>query len=242
MNHGTGSGTVGSPGSTSSGKFGNAATFNNVSFQYVQTGLDLLYGPLQQSNLTVFRWLYHDSYNGTNGCISYSESSSDGLGQAIETHDISNSNGGGTYSQTGPTYTNRFDCSGSNSTAFHSAVTLNSWYFKCDRITDITTTTPDYKLWYDTSTLTGSASEAFSTTAVAGHFRVGAVYVDNARDKAWSGYIDEVRVSSIARPDSWVDAEYNSTNAPQTFVIEGTPESPVVAGTPFTYIFWFPSL
>ena len=43
------------------------------------------------------------------------------------------------------------------------------------------------------------------------------------------GWIDEVRVSNIARSVEWMGAEYKNQSDPGTFVIEGTPEIPALA-------------
>jgi len=39
----------------------------------------------------------------------------------------------------------------------------------------------------------------------------------NIPSQLWDGYIDEVRVSSIARPASWIATEYANQNSPSTF-------------------------
>lgn len=41
-----------------------------------------------------------------------------------------------------------------------------------------------------------------------------------------SGMFDEFRVSNTKRTAGWIETEYNNTNDPATFTIEGTPETP----------------
>jgi hypothetical protein len=42
---------------------------------------------------------------------------------------------------------------------------------------------------------------------------------------SWSGQIDEVRVSNIARSDDWIKTEYNNQSSPSTFYTVGSPVS-----------------
>ena len=44
--------------------------------------------------------------------------------------------------------------------------------------------------------------------------------------QAFSGLIDEVRISKVARSAGWIATEYNNQFSPGTFLIEGTPETP----------------
>jgi len=52
-------------------------------------------------------------------------------------------------------------------------------------------------------------------------------------NRFFPGIIDEVRQSNIVRSPNWIETEYNNQNAPATFIIEGTPETPGVDGNPF---------
>ena len=47
----------------------------------------------------------------------------------------------------------------------------------------------------------------------------------SAASRYLNGWIEETRISDLARSDSWVAATYNTINSPSTFVTEGTPES-----------------
>lgn len=42
----------------------------------------------------------------------------------------------------------------------------------------------------------------------------------------WNGYIDEVRISNVARTADWLTACYSNQNTPGTFAAAGTPETP----------------
>lgn len=46
-----------------------------------------------------------------------------------------------------------------------------------------------------------------------------------SNDKFLDGWLEEIRISDLARADSWVSSTYNTINSPSTFVTEGTPES-----------------
>jgi len=64
---------------------------------------------------------------------------------------------------------------------------------------------------------TASPTENF----LVGHMlRGGADYSDSTKE--------EIRVSTITRTEAWCKAEYHNMNAPGTFCVEGTPESPAV--------------
>ncbi len=44
--------------------------------------------------------------------------------------------------------------------------------------------------------------------------------------REFKGFLDEIRISDIARSADWVGAEYNNHSDPATFIIEGAPASP----------------
>jgi hypothetical protein len=50
----------------------------------------------------------------------------------------------------------------------------------------------------------------------------------NGSDDPFDGFIDEVRISSVARSDNWLDTEYNNQSDPDNFFILG-PETPATA-------------
>ena len=57
-----------------------------------------------------------------------------------------------------------------------------------------------------------------------------------AETSFFDGLIDELQISNIARSAEWIDASYNNQFSPGTFIIEGTPATPVAP----TSIFYGP--
>jgi len=46
------------------------------------------------------------------------------------------------------------------------------------------------------------------------------------------GIVDEIRSSNSIRSVNWTSTEYNNQNAPSTFLVEGTPETPSATTIP----------
>jgi hypothetical protein len=44
--------------------------------------------------------------------------------------------------------------------------------------------------------------------------------------QAYTGLMDEMRVSSIARSADWIKTEYNNQSSPATFVSQGAAQNP----------------
>jgi len=84
------------------------------------------------------------------------------------------------------------------------------------------------------STETGTHGEMNSIYSL---LQIGKRTYSGAED-FFSGIIDEVRISSIARSADWIKASYNNQNSPSTFVIEGTPVTP--GGVAPTSVFYGP--
>ena len=59
-----------------------------------------------------------------------------------------------------------------------------------------------------------------------GKIRIGSYYDRNGGDwYYWQGLVDEVRISSIARSESWLKTSYNAMNDPSSFLSIGPEET-----------------
>lgn len=65
--------------------------------------------------------------------------------------------------------------------------------------------------------------------AVATNMRIGGRPTDTARQ--FTGALDEVRISSVARTSAWISTSYTNQNTPTTFYMVGTQETNGGAGT-----------
>lgn len=60
---------------------------------------------------------------------------------------------------------------------------------------------------------------------------LGAQSITGALQRFWSGSLDEVRISNVARSASWIATEYNSQNAPGSFSSVGSQQTSPGGGT-----------
>jgi len=185
----------------STGQIGGALTFASPSRLVIAADatLDLT----TYSNWTMSAWVKPTTYTGTSWPTIYSYGSyraSMGLSQVEAGTDGRIEN-----------WTN--DTTGLHST---SAVTLNAWNYVT--VTRTATTTSFY--------LNGSANGSFATPAavttanqVSGIGADAVGTIDSAEQ--FKGLIDEMRVSNIARPATWISTEYNNQSSPGTFSTVG---------------------
>ncbi len=82
-------------------------------------------------------------------------------------------------------------------------------------------------LYINTSSVASATASSLGAASLA-RFTIGAVW-DTVIDAFFDGLIDEARVSLIERSTDYLTATYNNTNAPSTFVIEGSPVSVAAA-------------
>ncbi len=76
-------------------------------------------------------------------------------------------------------------------------------------------------------TVAANGNLALSSTA---HTLFGNDDIDASR--FWPGYMDEVRISKIARSSTWISTQYNNQNSPSTFYSVGAQEAlPSLGGT-----------
>lgn len=68
------------------------------------------------------------------------------------------------------------------------------------------------------------AGADISISTQVGNFKVMPLYVANDSTTRWlDAHIDEVRITKAVVSANWIDAEYDTVNAPATFVTVGTP-------------------
>jgi len=106
----------------------------------------------------------------------------------------------------GETQTSSIDVSWNNGSDFNTW-THGAWTF-----------TNGTQLAYKDGVSDNSASESGELNNQNSHFRIG--NSDNG-DREFDGYIDEVRVSDVARNATWIGAEYDSTNQTSGFITMG---------------------
>lgn len=86
----------------------------------------------------------------------------------------------------------------------------------------------------NTSTIASYLDGAFVTSASPGTQGTGTgvlrIGIERTTAQGWAGWIDEVKVSSVARSADWVTASYNNESSPSTFVSYGT-EVPLSSST-----------
>jgi hypothetical protein len=106
------------------------------------------------------------------------------------------------------------------------AVSLNAWH----QVVFTYNTTNDNFLLYVDGTLTSGTSP--NAKVYDGWWRIGSWKVNpwtNGADGYFTGQIDEVRVSNIARSGTWIQTEYNNLSSPSTFHTLSSTEEDVTA-------------
>ena len=79
---------------------------------------------------------------------------------------------------------------------------------------------------YIDGVLQGTGSNA--AQSFTGYWRIGSYVMSgwtSGADGYFTGQIDEVRVSNIARSAAWIQTEYNNQSSPATFYTVGTAEA-----------------
>ena len=186
------------------GQVGSALSFNGTS-----TYLEF---PAEQGNrITVLAWVYCDTLSVSHGVVAHAETYDD----ATHDRDL-------VIGTDGDLYFYAWDGAEVNFfTDTNGPVSATTWT-QVGYIYDGT----NYKLIADGAFVATEAGNAPYASYSTPEFIVGfSDYTSNSNFE-FDGLIDEVWYSKSARPESWIEAEYNFLNAPATHVTEGTPSAP----------------
>lgn len=194
-----------------SGKVGNGADFEKTNSEYLsitdgsQTGLDIT------GNLTFSAWVkpeshdqqtqYMTKYNSSGnqrGYFFYRNSDDNNLTTGISSNGVNITSALSSWTPTDGTWYHvsmAYDASAGEVTYYVNGSQLGS-------------------------TLTGLNTSIYSNTA---DFLIGAFVTGSSYDSFFDGIMDEAHLSATERSAAWIKAEYENTNDPASFAIEGTP-------------------
>ena len=97
--------------------------------------------------------------------------------------------------------------------------------------TTMDTTTDLQALFKNGDIASSNPSQTGDPSAYGSTYNLGlGIYGDSSGGR-FSGIIDEVRLSNIARSRDWLKTEYNNQNAPDTFITPGAQETPTPSPT-----------
>ncbi len=98
------------------------------------------------------------------------------------------------------------------------SLTTNAWHFMA-----ATYDGSKMRIWINDEEKKNTSKSGTISTSGTVHTYLG----DNPTGlRQLEGRLDEVRVSDVRRPDTWLESEYNNQLSPGTFVVEGTPKTP----------------
>ena len=170
--------------------------------------IDLGIWDVSGNQLTVQHWVYYENNASNNGrCFSRA------TGTAVDNHWIMTD----FHNSENPAFRLKTN---SNTTHLQYSTNLSkkTWYFFACTYDGST-----MRIWINNQNVASTPKSGNIDTSSTIHNYLG----DNpSGSRQMKGRLDEVRVSSVRRSDSWLGAEYNNQNSPSTFVIPGTPETP----------------
>ena len=208
-NHGTGGGTL----TSVAGAFGGKAiNFGGVGYVDLGARADHNFG----GNFTVSAWAYNGSGSIANNCIVAHDQST---GRQWDIHISGNTSLWADVAKSG----------GYKSAEKASGFSNGAWIFCAGRYNG-----SNIEVFNNSTKTTGEAVTGAPDSHPTTHSSIGTYYTFGSY--VFPGYIDEVRLSKIARSDDYLITEYNNGSSPSTFYTMGDETE---AGT--TIISPFPS-
>jgi hypothetical protein len=177
------------------------------------------------STLTVEYWQQWNGYSGVPDADIWAVGKADGSGQDWQLRGLGMREGTGSTTNPGKIWWNT--TAGDESNQSTSTYARDTWMHVAVAVTNSSTMAMTF---YGNGAADGSTTPGGTVAAGTRHFTMGEG-VDNEYHR---GHLDEVRISSTNRSSQWINATYNTTNAPNTFLTAG----PILSSATRSNIIW----